>query len=103
MRLGVKTLGSPVAESTSHLSLQYAYLTPAPLMTFLRKVALQTPSVCCVHELSHLPGGDQLSLSESVDRGRKDWQFDSLYCVLHKKERNVDRQAVAGAAAAVKA
>ena len=51
----VSVLISPVAPMTSHLSLQYAVLTPSPLITPARNSALHTPVVCWVQVLSQLP------------------------------------------------
>ena len=57
LRLGVQWPDSPVAPMTSHLSLQYAYLTPRPLSTFARNVPLQMPVVRCVQVARHEPWG----------------------------------------------
>ena len=70
----MKTPGSPDALTTSHLSLQYAYLTPSPTSTLARNVPEHTPALTCVHVASHAPFGLQLVMSAVLVRARKLWQ-----------------------------
>ena len=79
-RFGVNTEGSPEEPMTSHLSLQYAYLTPDPAITLARKSPEHTPVVCCVQVLSQLPDGSQFDLGVP-DEARNDWQFEAEYWV----------------------
>ncbi len=62
--------GTPLDPTTSHLSLQNAYLTPSPLSTPARNLAAHTPVVTCVHAV-HVPDGDQFVMSAFDVRGTK--------------------------------
>mmetsp|Transcript_21934 Transcript_21934/g.56144 ORF Transcript_21934/g.56144 Transcript_21934/m.56144 type:complete len:115 (-) Transcript_21934:181-525(-) len=84
LRFGVNTEGSPDALTTSHLSLQYADLTPDPTSTLAKNVPLHTPVVCCVQVESQLPFGVQLVISGSAPFAKKLWQVDAEYLVPPK-------------------